>query len=57
MNERVEKLKREKRLIKAWIRDLTAEKQARIHAIERELEGLSMGDRRKGAEGKTDTTD
>ena len=36
-----DELRREERLILAWIRHVTAEKQARLRAIRRELKGLS----------------
>ena len=36
-------LRREERVILAWIRHVTAEKQARLRAIRRELEGCISG--------------
>ena len=36
-----DELRREERLILAWIRHVTAEKQARLRAIRRELKGRS----------------
>ena len=49
-----DELRREERLILAWIRHVTAEKQARLRAIRRELKGLSAEKslkRRKGFSG------
>lgn len=37
MESEIEKLKREEALIKAWIRDVTAPKLARLKAIQRKL--------------------
>lgn len=49
-----EALRREERLILAWIRHVTAEKQARLRAIRRELKGVSAAKpskRRKAVSG------
>lgn len=40
MQKRTEELRREARAIAAWIRDVTAEKRARLCQIRRELAGL-----------------
>jgi hypothetical protein len=39
-DERLEELKREERVILAWIRDVTARKQARLNQIRMELRVL-----------------
>ena len=41
-------LRQEALLIRAWIRDVTGEKQARLRAIRRELGGRKQGNRGKG---------
>ena len=43
MNVPRDALRREERVILAWIRHVTAEKQARLRSIRRELKGLSAG--------------
>ena len=43
MESEIEKLKREEALIKAWIRDVTAQKMARLKDIQRKLRGV-LGD-------------
>ena len=40
METEIEKLKREEALIKAWIRDVTAQKMARLKDIQRKLKGV-----------------
>jgi hypothetical protein len=40
MESEIEKLKREEALIKAWIRDVTAQKMARLKDIQRKLKGV-----------------
>jgi len=40
MESEIEKLKREEALIKAWIRDVTAPKLARLKDIQRKLRGV-----------------
>ena len=40
MESEIEKLKREEALIKAWIRDVTAQKMARLKDIQRKLRGV-----------------
>ena len=40
---RIEELKREEHGLVAWIRDVTAEKQARLCQIRRELSGVAVG--------------
>ncbi len=42
MSERVKDLERELRVITAWIRDVTAKKQARLREIRHELMGLKQ---------------
>ena len=46
-NESVEDLRREAVVIQAWIRDVTAEKQARLHKIMAQLRGKSPKGGRK----------
>ncbi len=41
-------LRQEALLIRAWIRDVTGEKQARLRAIRRELVGRKQRNREKG---------
>ena len=43
METEIEKLKREEALIKAWIRDVTAQKMARLKDIQRKLRGMLGG--------------
>jgi hypothetical protein len=43
MESEIEKLKREEALIKAWIRDVTAPKMARLKDIQRKLKGVLGG--------------
>jgi hypothetical protein len=43
-----EELRQEEVLIRAWIRDVTRSKQARLRAIRRELVGRKQGNRGKG---------
>ena len=43
METEIEKLKREEALIKAWIRDVTAPKLARLKEIQRKLRGVLGG--------------
>lgn len=43
MESEIEKLKREEALIKAWIRDVTAQKTARLKDIQRKLRGVLGG--------------
>jgi hypothetical protein len=38
--ERIEELKRERRVIRAWIRDVTEQKQGRLEQIQAELRAL-----------------
>ena len=40
MESEIKKLKREEALIKAWIRDVTAQKMARLKDIQRKLRGV-----------------
>ena len=39
----IEELKREARVIRAWIRDISAEKQVRLREIRAELRRLGAG--------------
>ena len=43
MESEIEKLKREEALIKAWIRDVTAQKMARLKDIQHKLRGRLGG--------------
>lgn len=43
MESEIDKLKREEALIKAWIRDVTAPKMARLKDIQRKLRGVLGG--------------
>ncbi len=45
----VEDLKWEERLIMAWIRDITADKQKRLKEIRRELKGREQGNAGKAS--------
>ena len=47
MESEIEKLKREEALIKAWIRDVTAPKMARLKDIQRKLRGMLGGNGNK----------
>jgi hypothetical protein len=47
MASEIEKLRREEALIKAWIRDVTAQKMARLKDIQRKLRGLLGGNGNK----------
>ena len=55
-DRRVEELRREERAIRAYIRDLTADKQARLRQIRAELRGIegaqAVGGRGGGNAGK-----
>ncbi len=47
MENEIDKLKREEALIKAWIRDVTAPKLARLKDIQRKLRGVLGGNGNK----------
>ena len=49
-DERVEELKREERVIRAWIRDVSAGKQARLVQIRAELRAIYRATPAKPAE-------
>ena len=52
-SERIEELRREMRVIRAWIRDVTREKQGRLSQIRAELRAL--GEAKAGAAAKPES--